>query len=77
MSETRHEHRFNATLIRRKGRCSCGAWATRVGKEWVLVRHAPTMKALETRLRRLQDPNVPYLGEIEVPNVNEDMPEEP
>jgi hypothetical protein len=65
-----HVHKFNATLLRRRGRCSCGAWAkwsTRERRWGDPVTHAPRAKGLETRLRKFHDPNVPYPAEFVPP----------
>lgn len=53
-----HVHRFNGTLIRYKGRCSCGAWASyhRATNTYSPC-GAITAKGLETRLRNLRDPD--------------------
>lgn len=63
MSEE-HVHKFNMTLIRWHGRCSCGAWS-----RWSKFNnppgygppftHEPTIKGLETRLAKFKDPEVP------------------
>jgi hypothetical protein len=70
-----HVHKFNGTLISGHGRCSCGAWAsyqrsTRSYGEPFSGRYA---KGLETRLRRLQDPNFEY---PRIPNAVDSTPEE-
>jgi len=63
MTEEEHVHKFNATLVDGHGRCACGAWArrNRIEKCWGgPIQHVPSVKGLETRLRRLQDPNFEY-----------------
>jgi len=61
-----HEHRFNATIVERAGRCSCGAWARWNRGEFgrwgwgAPIKYEPMIKAMETRLRRAQDPDHAY-----------------
>lgn len=57
MSE--HTHKFNATIINKRGKCSCGAWGKYVDKAWVLVTHEPTAKGLDNRLSRYRDFSTP------------------
>ena len=60
MSE--HEHKFNATVVDSHGRCSCGAWGrwSRISKTWTAITNAAFAKGLDTRLRRMQDPDFEY-----------------
>lgn len=54
MSE--HAHKFNGTLVKNKGRCTCGAWATYYQGAYTEVTHPASIKGLESRLARLKDP---------------------
>ena len=57
-----HVHKFNATLIRGNGRCTCGAWARydRSTKSYGPPLGSSYSKGLETRLARAKDPNFEY-----------------
>jgi len=57
-----HVHRYNGTMIRGHGRCSCGAWARydRKTRSYGAPFGETYTKGLETRVRRYQDHSIPY-----------------
>ena len=75
-----HEHKFNATIVERAGRCSCGAWARWNRGEFgrwgwgAPIKYAPMIKALETRLRNAQDRFHAYSRPPTVPYPQQDRP---
>lgn len=57
-----HIHRYNGTLIRGHGRCSCGSWAryNRKTRTYGTPFGETYAKGLETRARRYHEPSIPY-----------------
>lgn len=56
---TDHEHKFNASLVEWHGKCGCGVWGrySKRYRAWKEVTNPTSIKGLDTRLSRLQDPD--------------------